>query len=62
MEINKELYIKQYGMKEYREFCKKNRVITPMNTGTRTMKTNKTYSRKQKHKKNGPDIDKNKEG
>ncbi|WP_373266202.1 hypothetical protein [Hungatella hathewayi] len=51
MEINKELYIKQYGMKEYREFCKKNRVITPINTGTRTMKTDKIYSRKQKHKK-----------
>ena len=47
----KELYIKQYGMKAYREHCKKNRVMTPMNTGTRSMKTEKTYSRKRKHKK-----------
>lgn len=50
MEINKELYIKQYGMKAWREFCKKNRVIVPMNTGTVTMKTKKNYTRKSKHK------------
>lgn len=50
MNIDKELYIKQYGVKKYREYCKKNRVITPMNTGTRIMKTEKTYSRKRKHK------------
>lgn len=50
MEINKTLYIKQYGYKAYKELCKKLRVINPMNTGTRTMKTEKVYSRKQKHK------------
>lgn len=50
MNVDKELYIKQYGYKAYKEFCKANRVITPMNTGTRTMKTEKVYSRKKKHK------------
>lgn len=50
MNIDKELYIKQYGHKAYKKFCKANRVITPMNTGTRTMKTEKVYSRKKKHK------------
>ena len=51
MEINKELFIKEYGYKAYRELCRKNRVITPMNTGTRIMKSEKIYSRKKKHKK-----------
>ena len=51
MDINKELYVKQYGVKAYHEFCRKNRVLIPMNMGTRTMKTNKIYSRKRKHKK-----------
>ena len=50
MEINKELYIKTYGMKAWKEFCKQNRVFNPMNTGTRVMKTEKVYSRKRKHK------------
>lgn len=50
MGVDKEMYIKQYGYKAYQAFCKKNRVLTPMNTGTRTMKTEKTYSRKMKHK------------
>lgn len=51
MEINKDLYIKTYGMKAWREFCKNNRVLNPMNMGTRVMKTGKVYSRKRKHKK-----------
>lgn len=51
MEMDKELYIKTYGQKAYNEFCRKNRVINPMNTGTRVMKTEKIYSRKRKHKK-----------
>lgn len=51
MEMNKELYIKQYGMKKYREYCKMNRVMNHINTGTRVMKTEKTYTRKRKHKK-----------
>lgn len=51
MEINKELYIKTYGMKAYKEFCKQNRVFNPMNMGTRVMKSQKAYSRKRKHKK-----------
>ena len=55
MDINKDLYIKKYGYKEYKEFCKKNRVITAMNTGTRTMKTEKVYSRKRKHKNQWPE-------
>lgn len=50
-EMDKKLYIKQYGRKAYEDFCKKNRVVTAMNTGTRTMKTEKIYSRKRKHKK-----------
>ena len=50
MEIEKDMFIKQYVKKAYREFCKKNRVQTIMNTGTRTIRTEKTYSRKQKHK------------
>ena len=50
MEIEKDIFIKQYGKKAYRKFCKKNRVQTMMNTGTRTIRTEKTYSRKQKHK------------
>jgi hypothetical protein len=50
MKIDKNIYIKQYGIKAYKEFCKQNRVITGMNTGTRVMKTAKVYSRKRKHK------------
>lgn len=50
MKINKTLYVKQHGCRAYREFCKGNRVVTNMNTGTRTMNTEKTYSRKGKHR------------
>jgi len=51
MDIDKDLYIKTHGRKAYHEFCRKNRVVNPMNTGTRVMKTEKVYSRKRKHKK-----------
>lgn len=50
MSINKSLFIKQYGKKAYKEYCKLNRVTSGIKTGTIVMSTSKNYSRKVKHK------------
>lgn len=38
-------YRKQYGDRAYNKFLKNQRVMNGMNTGTRTMKSRKDYSR-----------------
>ena len=53
----KELYRKTYGDKVLKEFNKSQRVVNGFNTGTITMKSNKDYLRKEKHKKDYQDIE-----
>lgn len=38
-------FIRTYGKKKYREYCKAKRVTSGFNTGTRTMKSSADYDR-----------------
>jgi hypothetical protein len=43
-------YRKEHGDKALKEYNKAQRITVGFNTGTRTMKTEKDYTRKEKHK------------